>query len=169
MKTALFIGAAAAHGQLFLNEQLTEEDYQFISFVSKYGKSYGTKSEFEFRSAQFKKTLAEIRSHPVNSTSTVEINQFSDYTEAEWKKMLGYKPNMKKSSNIRVIDATEAPDTVDWREKGAVTPVKNQGQCGSCWAFSATGAIEGAEFVATGKLTSLSEQQLVDCSTSFGN
>ena len=105
MKTALVgIGAAAALAlvalnyqapqgtQLFLTEELTEADYEFIRFVAKYGKSYGTKAEFEFRSAQFKKTLAAINAHPADSTSTVGINKFSDYTEAEWKKMLGYRP-----------------------------------------------------------------------------
>ena len=149
---------------------LTAEDYKFMNYVSTFGKRYGTKAEFEFRSAIFKKNLekiAEFESKP--QTHTVGINHFSDRTEAEMKKLNGYKADPYAQKNFTTLDETTLTDSVDWRSKGAVTPVKNQGQCGSCWAFTTTGSVEGAMFLSTGTLTSFSEQQLVDCSGSYGN
>jgi C1A family cysteine protease len=148
------------------DQLMTAQDYEFMSFVTEYGKTYATKAEFEFRSNLFKQELAHIEEHNAgNHTYTLGTNHMSDWTDAEYNKLLGYKANLKQKNEPRWLDATNLADDVNWVEKGAVTPVKNQEQCGSCWAFSSTGAIEGAEFLhGTKELTSLSEQQLVDCS-----
>merc|ERR1711937_66600 len=152
------------------SEVMTAADYEFINFVAKHGKSYGTTAEFAFRAAQFKDTLAKIDECNANETTqTCGVNQFSDYTPEEWKRMNGYKAELKTEFNYAELDTSNLADSINWVAKGAVTPVKNQGQCGSCWAFSTTGSVEGAYQIATGKLLSFSEQELVDCAGSYGN
>jgi cathepsin L len=144
---------------------MEESDYKFMRFVVEHGKSYGTKEEYNFRSNIFKKNLAVVETHnnKIGQNFTLGTNYMSDYTEDEWKHMNGYKHELKTESNIVRLDESNLAGDVDWRTKNAVTPVKNQGNCGSCWSFSTTGSIEGAEAIATGTLTSYSEQQLVDC------
>merc|ERR1711865_1044750 len=99
-----------------------------------------------------------------NNTHVVAHNLFSDKTFAEMKKLNGYKAGPLRASTAVILDESNLAASVDWRSKNAVTPVKNQAQCGSCWAFSTTGAVEGADAISTGTLKSFSEQQLVSCS-----
>jgi cathepsin L len=102
----------------------------------------------------------------------LEMNEFADMPSEEFgQKYLIKFPQPSATSKCTGGQAptNSLPDQADWSEKGAVTPVKNQGQCGSCWAFSTTGSLEGAYYISKSTLASFSEQQLVDCSHSYGN
>jgi C1A family cysteine protease len=90
----------------------------------------------------------------------------STWTQAEKKRLLGFEASLiPEEVETLSISAEDIPDSVNWNAKGAVTKVKNQGQCGSCWSFSSTGAVEGSHKIRNNKLISLSEQHLVDCSS----
>jgi len=154
----------------------TEEEYwagwqKFLTLESVQERPhfYSTKSEHDKRFEIFKTNMDKITEHNKGDHSwKMGITQFSDMTPEEFKKYISCG-SMKHKSSKSGFDAPRdwnktASSSVDWVAKGAVTPVKNQGQCGSCWAFSTTGAIEGRSFIATGDLISLSEQDLVDCS-----
>jgi len=79
--------------------------------------------------------------------------------------------NVKATTNCtgKAVSVANLKDDIDWTTKGAVTPIKNQGQCGSCWSFSATGSLEATNFLKNNNLLSFSEQVLMDCSNSYGN
>jgi C1A family cysteine protease len=139
-----------------------EAEYQ--QFLATYRKSISNGEEYNMRLAIFQQNMEKIQEHNSKGLSyTLAMNQFGDLTQEEFSKHLGYTPikNKKPAQPLNI----KAEATVDWREKGAVNPVQNQGMCGSCWAFSATGAVEGSYFVKTGKLVKFAEQQLVDCET----
>jgi C1A family cysteine protease len=146
--------------------KLSEEEYQFefVNFLSQFGKEYDA-AEFFYRYELFRSKLDFVREHNAgNSTWLAGINQFSDLTDQEYSRLLGAVAPFGYQDNEVSLPFAPAAD-VDWRTKGAVFAVKNQGQCGSCWAFSTTGTLEGYEvLVKKMPLVSLSEQQLVDCS-----
>jgi len=109
-------------------EVMTAEDYQFMNFIVTHGKSYGTKEEFEYRSNIFKAELAKIAETQENlTTSTVGVNFFADMTDAEKALRFGFVANPDQELNFGSFEGIEAASSVDWREQGAVTPIKDQG------------------------------------------
>ncbi|GAB2276809.1 Probable cysteine protease rd19d [Dionaea muscipula] len=151
----------------------------FTSFMVKYGKEYATREEYRRRLGIFARNLVRAAEHQaMDPTAKHGVTPFMDLSEEEFERM--YMGLGGSASGVMVnavtgvggvvgaavappLEVEGLPGSFDWREKGAVTDVKLQGICGSCWAFSTTGAIEGANFIATGKLLNLSEQQLIDC------
>eukprot|EP00811_Abedinium_folium_P037328 NODE_9953_length_1387_cov_78.186508.p1 GENE.NODE_9953_length_1387_cov_78.186508~~NODE_9953_length_1387_cov_78.186508.p1 ORF type:complete len:365 (-),score=81.22 NODE_9953_length_1387_cov_78.186508:292-1290(-) len=148
----------------------------FEEFKEMFGKVYSTAAEEEARFAAFAANMLIVREENAKGQDyTLGVGPFADLTLEEFSKQhLGYKRPAKPFGDAAFLgthkwQGEDLPAVVDWTKNGAVTPVKNQGQCGSCWAFSTTGSLEGALKISSGKLVSLSEQQLMDCAGSFGN
>lgn len=175
-----------------------DEWSHFTHFQAQFGKVYATLTEMTHRFEIFCTNLRTILSHNSDDTATYRlgINQFADLTPEEFKtqfigKSSKYmnlkvktgqsqsksqsKTNTKTKTKTTTACSTFVgtkrivPLSFDWRDYNAVSPVKDQGQCGSCWSFSSSGAMEGAWAISSGKLVSISEQQLVDCSVKYGN
>jgi cathepsin L len=169
----LFVGAYCAP---MLDEQLGNA---WTLFKRVHEKQYSSVAEETNRRNIWEANVAKIRQHNLEAdlgmhTYTLGMNRYGDLTNEEFKKQMnGFKASTETSTFDRHTFLAPSnvviPATVDWRKEGYVTPIKDQGQCGSCWAFSATGSLEGQTFAKTKTLPSLSEQNLVDCSGKFGN
>ncbi|XP_061962878.1 cysteine proteinase mucunain-like isoform X2 [Populus nigra] len=164
------------HGQV---PERTEAETRRIyeMWLVKHGRAYNALGEKERRFEIFKDNLKFIDEHNSvgNPSYKLGLNKFADLSNDEYRSVyLGTRMDGKrrllggpKSERFLFKEGDDLPETVDWREKGAVAPVKDQGQCGSCWAFSTVGAVEGINQIVTGNLTSLSEQELVDCDKTY--
>jgi len=146
----------------------------FTAWKATHSKTYASPEEEHMRRAIFQANMHKVNLHNMGGHSwTMGLNEFADLTGNEFAigRVGGYVPRRMRraSSSVHKMSGVELPSSVDWVAKGAVTAVKNQGQCGSCWAFSTTGSTEGINFISGNALVSLSEQELVDCSAAEGN
>ena len=164
MKT-FFAGALLAS----VSVAFTSTDFKFVQYLAEHNKNYPTLNEYNQRLAHFAAIDELIEEHnSSNASFKLGHNIFSDMTAVEKQQRLGFKAGAEDHPREFTHHETEnLPTSVDWRTAGAVNAIKDQGQCGSCWAFSAVGTFEGAHFLATGNLLSFAEQQLVDCNRSW--
>ncbi|CEG41164.1 cysteine protease [Plasmopara halstedii] len=150
-----------------------EYEREFSEWMKTYGISFSNALEFAKRLENYVANDIYILEHNIeNAWTGVRLghNEYSHMLFDEFHSRMtgfvmpeGYLEQRLASRVDNLWSDFVVAEAVDWQEKGGVTPVKNQGMCGSCWAFSTTGAVEGAVFVSSGKLPSLSEQELVDC------
>ncbi|EPS63305.1 hypothetical protein M569_11479, partial [Genlisea aurea] len=148
----------------------------YESWIVEHGRSYNALGEKERRFEIFKDNLRYIDEQNAigNRTYRLGLNRFADLTNKEYRTtFLGTRIDAKRrllkarSDRYAAKAGDSLPDSVDWRSKGAVAPIKDQGGCGSCWAFSTIASVEGINQIVTGDLITLSEQELVDCDTSY--
>ncbi|KAL1246008.1 Cathepsin [Trichinella spiralis] len=157
------------------------KESEWIIYKEIYGKTYANESEENYRREVFYANRLKVIRHNEQfdggaKSYSMKLNKYSDLTHGEFVQLMNGFKIASKSGDYRpssvfkpLLFTGDLPLNVDWRSEGMVTPVKDQGHCGSCWAFSATGALEGQNKRKTGKLVSLSEQNLIDCSRKYGN
>jgi len=168
MRTCTLLTILACASGRTLWTDLRDGEYTFVQYKAEFGKTYLDGTEHSEREQRFLKELSVIRKHNSEEhTWKMGVNQFTDLSDTEFARFKGIKrdSNMEGTSpfDIETKPVSDLPAEIDWRSKGVVSPVKNQGGCGSCWAFSTVEVLESAVAIATGKLLELSPQQVVSC------
>jgi len=161
----------------FASSVPTDDDCQraFKEFVLRYDKTYDSVDQRAKAAVAFCHSLAYVEAENAKQNKfTLVINELADLVPENFGARLGLGVPPTRSMGAQLLgtdrySGAPLPESIDWVARGAVTMPKNQGQCGACWSFATTGALEGAWYIASGKLVSLSEQQLVDCSKNGGN
>ncbi|XP_049877712.1 procathepsin L-like isoform X3 [Pectinophora gossypiella] len=173
----LLVGACALAAASRINNMgkptypLEEAEMHFEAFIENFNRSYSSEAEKKSRFEIFKKNLEDINRKNMNpeENAVFDITMFADLSVQEFiQQYTGLDSSLHVPGPKVIVSGPvtmDLPDNFDWRDKNAVTNVKNQGQCGSCWAFSTTGTIEGAYAIKHKKLVALSEQQLLICDT----
>jgi len=167
--SALLITGLAAYF-LYTLQPTASNDFEL--WKQAHGKTYASEVEDSYRKGVYTMNAIKVQKHNADpsQTYTMELNHFADLTSDEFTaKYLTLKAKQPESPRTMKDSGINGDVNIDWVTAGKVTPVKNQGQCGSCWAFSATAAHESALLIAGQGQVSLSEQQLVDCSRNYGN
>lgn len=159
-------------------------EYEWNDFKDRFGKKYENEAEHNLRQKYYLENRYLITKHNAKATRnqgsnaadkpsfTLALNEYADMLSHEFvSTMNGFKSEFRQTNGSRHLPTHNVviPAELDWRKEGYVTEVKNQGRCGSCWAFSATGALEGQTYRKIKRHVSLSEQNLVDCSRKYGN
>jgi len=161
-----------AYQQIATQSNLSDIETLWASWKTQYGKTYSTQGEDTARMAIFATNYAKVQAHnAAGSTFTMALNKFADLTGEEFKAKYAscHGTGVEDQYCPSAVNCPTLPETnvssVNWTAAGAVTPIKNQGDCGSCWAFSTTGCLEGLYYLNHSVLISFSEQQIVDCDT----
>ncbi|KAL2099337.1 hypothetical protein ACEWY4_005817 [Coilia grayii] len=182
MRWVIVAIVAAASLAVVSCASLSLEDLEFHAWKLKFGKVYSSPEEEAWRKDIWLSTRRRVLAHNILADQGIKtyrmgMNQFSDMDRKEYRVLLGdltpsnvtLSPPEHSEMVLRHKLSAKLPVAVDWRLTGCVTDIKDQGHCGSCWAFSATGALESHTYITYGWLPSLSEQQLVDCTWQYGN